>query len=349
MIRLTWRQFRTQAAVAAAALAVLAVILAVTGTRLAHLYDTSVASCGSEDACAGATNAFLTSDRSLQLGLNALMLVVPAILGIFWGAPLIARELETGTHRLAWTQSVTRPRWLAAKLGLVGVWSVGVAGLLSLMVTWWFGPLDGITANRFAPGPFDERAIVAMGYAAFAFALGAAMGLLIRRTLPAMAVTLVVFIAARLAFVQWIRPHLMPPVHRTITLVHAAIGFGIRGQGGPPTLFPEGLRIPNAWVYAPRILDGDGHPLTPSVVARACPNIAVPAHDQGGPATGVPAEVVGQLRACLRTIGRTYHEAVAFQPAGRYWTFQWIETAIFLVAALALAGLCFWWIRRRVS
>jgi len=69
--------------------------------------------------------------------MDAIILVVPALLGIFWGAPLVANELETGTYRLAWTQSVTRKRWLAAKLGLVGLWSMAVAGLLSFIVTLW--------------------------------------------------------------------------------------------------------------------------------------------------------------------------------------------------------------------
>ena len=86
------------------------------------------------------------------------MLVVPALIGMFWGAPLIARELETGTYRLAWTQGVTRKRWLAVKLGLVGLASMAVAGLLSLMVTWWSSPLDRVNADPFTL--FDQRGIV---------------------------------------------------------------------------------------------------------------------------------------------------------------------------------------------
>jgi len=88
------------------------------------------------------------------------------------GSTLVARELETGTYRLAWTQSVTRTRWLAVKLGVVGLASMVVAGLFSLMVTWWFSPIDRVNMTVFAT--FDQRNIVAVGYAAFAFALGAA-------------------------------------------------------------------------------------------------------------------------------------------------------------------------------
>ena len=70
----------------------------------------------------------------LQIALNTLVLVVPVLIGMFWGAPLIARELETGTFRLAWTQSVSRVRWLLVKLGLVGLAAIVVAGGLSLHV-----------------------------------------------------------------------------------------------------------------------------------------------------------------------------------------------------------------------
>ena len=68
--------------------------------------------------------------------LDGLVVLVPGIIGIFWGAPLVARELEAGTYRLAWTQSITRTRWLATKLGVVGLLSMVAAGLLSLMATW---------------------------------------------------------------------------------------------------------------------------------------------------------------------------------------------------------------------
>jgi hypothetical protein len=100
---------------------------------------------------------------------------VPAIIGMFWGAPLIARELEAGTFRVAWTQSVTRARWLAVKLGLAGLASMAAAGLVSLMVTWWSSrvdPLDPFGMNRLQPAMFGTRGIAPIGYAAFAFVLG---------------------------------------------------------------------------------------------------------------------------------------------------------------------------------
>ncbi len=123
MIRFASLQFRTQAAVAFGALAVFAVVLGLTGPYIVHLYDTTVATCGARGDCSSATATFLSSYRVLQ-DLGNVVIVLPTIIGIFWGAPLVAHGLETGTHRLVWTQSVTRTRWIAVKLGLVGLASM---------------------------------------------------------------------------------------------------------------------------------------------------------------------------------------------------------------------------------
>ncbi len=122
------------------------------------------------------------------------VLVVPGLIGVFWGAPLVAPELAAGTYRPAWTQGVTRSRWLAVKLGLIGLASVGAAGLLTLVVTWWASPVDRLDAlaaaaylpdvSRFQPLLFSERGVVPLGYAAFAFALGATAGALLPLLFP---------------------------------------------------------------------------------------------------------------------------------------------------------------------
>jgi hypothetical protein len=77
-----------------------------------------------------------------------------------------------------------------------------------LMVTWWSGPFDQAYQIRITPSVFHESGVVPVGYAAFAFALGVTAGLLIRRTLPAMAVTVVIFAAVQFAVPLWVRPHL---------------------------------------------------------------------------------------------------------------------------------------------
>ncbi len=156
--------------------------------------------------------------------LGALLIVLlPAVIGLFWGAPLIARELESGTFRLAWNQTVTRERWLAVKLGVLGLTSMALAGLLSLILGWWASPIDraadlqgaGGFQSRFFPLDFGTRGIAPIGYAAFAFALGVLVGLMVRRTVPAMGITLAAIIAVQIAFPLAIRPHLISPVRST--------------------------------------------------------------------------------------------------------------------------------------
>jgi hypothetical protein len=106
MSRFAWIQFRAQAAVVFGGLLIVAIILAITGPHLLHLYDTTVATCAKYSDCSTAASTFLQNDRALQILLDALVIVLPGVVGIFWGAPLVSRELETGAYRLAWTQSV---------------------------------------------------------------------------------------------------------------------------------------------------------------------------------------------------------------------------------------------------
>ena len=263
---------------------------------------------------------------------------------MFWGAPLVARELETGTYRLAWTQSVTRTRWLAVKLAVALAASILVTGLLSLAVTWWAEPVDRVQAYRFAPFVFAARDVVPIGYAAFACMLGAAAGLLIRRSVPAMAASLVAFVAVRLAVTYWVRPHLAAPAH-----TRAAIGtlsrLGFIETPTGVTFAPGSPTIPNALVLSGHLADRAGHAATADSLQRfvqqACPRIARP-HAAGGVSPGDPAA----FRACIARISARFQELVSYQPASRYWAFQWYETGIFLALALALAGACFWSIRR---
>jgi hypothetical protein len=350
MIWLAWRQFRTQAAVVVGLLVAIAIVLAVTGPHLVHVFDTTVASCAAHADCGTVTNAFTRSDEVLQK-LALLLLFVPALIGIFWGAPLVARELETGTHRLAWTQSVTRMRWLGIKVGLLGLATVAVAGLLSLMVTWWSSPLDRANMNLY--GSFDQRGLVPIGYAAVAFALGVTAGVIIRRTLPAMAVTLAVFVAIRVVVTQWVRPHLVAPLHRSVALNPTSMGYGSL-NGGPFMLQANPPNIANAWIYSNPIVDRSGAVLTPGFVARACPQLrgpvgAVPTGGSHAAAVPAPADTQAALNECVAKVGATFHEVVTYEPASHYWALQGWETAICLALALALAAISFWWVRHRLS
>jgi hypothetical protein len=347
VIWLTWRQFRSQAAVVFGVLAAIAVVLAVTGPHLVHLYD----ACKVTHSCN--QGSFTHTDNRLQIGLQTLLVVAPALIGIFWGAPLIAREFETGTFRLGWTQSVTRRRWLAVKLGVVGLVSVAVAGLLSLMVTWWSSPIDTANADRFGNAMFGLRDITPMGYAAFAFALGVTTGVLMRRTLPAMASTLVVFVAARLAESVWVRPYLMPPLRHAMAVTGAnGIGFSLTPTGLQVIANPP--NIPNGWAISSDIVNNAGQAPSAAFFKSACPSIANGIPGPGGGAASLRVKAPGgqppqAFQDCVAKVAAKYHEVVTYQPASRFWAFQGIETAIFVVLALLLAGLCFWWVRHRLA
>ena len=161
MIWLTWRQFRTQFVVVYALVAAACVWLAVTGPALARLARRN------QDVY----DLLTSNDRLLFNGGIAVLAVAPPVIGIFWGAPLVARELETGTCRLVWNQSVTRGRWLAAKLGFSVLATAVAVGILTTAITWWAHPLDGATGGqhgslawRLTPISFAMRGIVPIAY-----------------------------------------------------------------------------------------------------------------------------------------------------------------------------------------
>jgi len=335
VIRFAWLQFRMQAAVAAGALAIIAVVLALTGPALVHLYDSTIASCAAHHDCSTATTGFTGTDGPLQVFLDFLVLAVPLVIGMFWGAPLISREFEAGTFRLAWTQGVTRTRWLAVKLGLGAVASAVIAGLLSLMVSWWSSQLDQVNADPFDSLRFGVRDIVPIGYAAFAFALGLTAGLIVRRMLPAMLTALVGFVAAREAVTAWVRPHLFTALHQSLPITTATPVSIDQTSPGILKAFEStrGISLPDAWVYSVQIVDQAGHTPTTSFLSRACPL------GNYGPLNP---------RDCTARLAATFHQLVTYQPGSRYWPMQWYELAIFLSLSIVLGGFCFWWIRRPV-
>jgi hypothetical protein len=338
MIWTTWRQFRPQAIVAGAALAAVAIALAVTGPHLAGLYSSSgLATCASN--CGAKVSTFIGQVRGsatelVFYGGVFLSYAVPALIGIFWGAPLISREVESGSFRLAWNQSVTRRRWIAVKLGLVGLASMASAGLLSLMIGWWASPLyraagqasqTSLSISRLAPPLFGATGIAPVGYAAFAFALGVTAGLLVRRTIVAMAITLAIFAAIQILWPGFVRPHLISPVQTTQPL--SAVSFNGTGDYNNGILVlqigtVDGLP-PGTWITRSHAVNAAGQPITRAPLPCVSAQNFVP---------------------CLQSHG--IRMAVTYQPASRYWEFQWLETGIFLVLAAGLGGVCYWRIRR---
>jgi hypothetical protein len=318
MIWLTWRQLRTQAAVLYGAVALIVAALAVTGPGLAQQYRTS----GSK---------FLTSisgtDSDLYLLTCLVILAAPFVIGIFWGAPLVTRELDAGTHRLAWTLT-TRTNWLVTKLGITGLAAMTATGLLSIAVTWWAEPIDqAVAARDGVPGPgflifprlspelFDERGIAPLGYAAFAFVLGVTIGMIVRRTLPAMALTVPVLAVTQVAFSLWARPRLVAAEHLTTT-VTAANFLNIDMFNSMTVTVGQ----PGAWSLSQQTVNAAGHhPVSPPTWFYDCLGAR------------------NQAPCFTRLTALGYRQLVTLQPASNFWPLQWRETAIYLVLALLLA------------
>ncbi|MFI7218847.1 transmembrane transport protein [Micromonospora maritima] len=323
MIRFTLRQFRLPALAGA-------VLLALAGAGLLRL---------GADVRAVPDPARLP-DRYAQtmLFLAGGFALVPALLGAFWGAPLVARELETGTHRLVWNQSVPRGRWLTVKLAVTGLAAALVAGLLSAALTWAAAPVDRAAGDRFSTVLFGARGVAPVGYAVFALVLGAVTGLLLRRTLPAMAVVFLVVVAAQLAVPNLLRPHYLPPERITVPMTADAVNRA-RNLGsitGGPVV--GGLDVPGAWVT-------DISPLR-TADGRQLSDAAFGACFRDPPRTGATG-TFGDTAVCLGALD--LHVDLAYQPNRRFWPFQWIELALHLGAAGLLAALGRWHLRRRAG
>jgi ABC-type transport system involved in multi-copper enzyme maturation permease subunit len=347
MTWLTWRQFRVQAFTAAAVLVAFAILLAASGPHLARLYAASGITGCQAASCGQLASNFLQQVYAagtywlIYLFGVLIILAAPAIIGIFWGAPLIARELESGTSAVAWNQSVTRTRWLAVKLATGGLLAVAVTEGLSLMQGWWAAPIGravshggsgtSLAMNEFSSLVFATHGITPIGYAAFAFTLGATLGTLIRRTVPAMALTLAIFAAVQIIMPLWVRPQLFSPHHTTI-----AIGRGItlssNSQGNFVLTTGSLPGQPQAWILSSEAADAAGH------------------HVGTAPSACLQEVVNGASSSALDCLSsRGIRIAVTYQPASRYWAFQWTETAIYLALTLALAGYCFRRLGRRLS
>jgi hypothetical protein len=316
MTWLVWRQHRNQAYLAAAALAAFAVLLLVTGRQMASQYQSALTSCAASHACANLASTLTLGTNPALVVLVTLTVVVPCLLGVFWGGPLVAREVETGTSQFAWMQSITRRRWLSVKVGWVLLAAAVWSGAVSALVTWWSSPVNALNQQNFQPSQFDIQGIVPVGYALFAVALGIAAGTLLRRTLPALAVTLVVFIFLRLVIGQDLRSHYLSPVTRIFNFRHPyspkgsywLISQGLVGPGGRvPISQPSGGG-----------LSIDGLPI--NSMPSACRALIYQ-----GPVKTISCLTAHHLR-----------KFITYQPASRYWAFQGIETGIFVLLAAAL-------------
>ena len=316
MTWVTWRQYRYQGALAAALLAALAVVLLITGLHAAQVWHSALAGCMKDNSC-GSLSLSSPAFTNLVLATSA----VPLLPGLFWGAPSVAQELETGTNQFAWTQSITRRRWLAVKAGWLLLGAAVLAGAVSAVVTWWSGPDNALNADAFGATKFDITYIAPVGYAVFAMALGICAGALLRRTLPALAVTLAGLAALRV-LTTWLRPHYMTPVTAYYKLTGAAFT-----PTGSYLAISQGFISPQGQPVVAG--SGSNSYFNSMVVPAVCQN----ANENGSPLS------------CL--VAHGYQGYVTYQPASRLWAFQGIETGIFVALAAVLLAATFWILKRR--
>ncbi|MFD2762969.1 transporter [Micromonospora eburnea] len=326
MIWLTWRQHRKQALFTVVAFAALAALMIPIGLSMRHTFaDLGLPDCvrqlagtdptpESVSSCEGAFRQFTNRYGSLNL-LAVLLLVLPILVGLFWGAPLVAREVEHGTHRFVWTQGVGRTRWALVKFGLVGAAVVALAVCYGLGMSWFVSPLtEAAHEGRMGFMIFDLQGVAPIGYTLFAVALGIFAGTVWRRMLPAMAVTLVGFVGVRAAVAILARPHYQPA--RTLT-------FPIVGADRPMSR--------GDWVLSSGVRNADG------TMVAADTQIACPPGGQGPDGHACGAEL---------GLGPGAYNWQLYQPGSRFWLFQGIETGIFVVLALLLVYFAIRRIRR---
>jgi hypothetical protein len=272
---------------------------------LSHEYETL-------RACTDCTGVGLMSGYDLPRTIVNLSVAVPLVLGVFLGATVMAREAEQSTHVLAWTQSVTRRRWLVSKLAAVLLGTLAISAVLSALVTWWSGPLNSLQDFRFDGLQFDIQNLAPIGYSLFAVALGFAAGAVVRRTLPAVALTIAGFVGVRLLVELGLRP-------RFAAVRHTAT-----------SLFAPTPRTSGAWVMASRLVDPGGRIIDgPLRLPATCASAA----DRAG------------ADRCMSDHG--YRIVTTIQPGDRYWRFQWTEFGLFVALAAVLVGVGYLVVLRR--
>jgi hypothetical protein len=329
MAWVTWRQHRTALTGVAALLGALAVGLWLAGLHLHHAYAAAIA-ChpASSFACNNLVNSF--NGMYGFLGNGFLLQVVPVLIGAFLGAPVLARELESGTFRFAWTQGFGRWRWTLAKVVALGVAVTAAAGAISLLFSWYYQPYFPVrsqalyvskelpigTSSPFAPGLFDLRGVSFAAWTLAAFAIGCLAGALIRRVVPAIVATLVVYTGLAFAVGGFLRQHYLAP------------------------LVTSKLNIPDsAWVISQQWFTKSGRPASQSVLSQLLQRAPGQLFGKGG--------IPKSLTVWQYLAQHGYTQLTTYQPADRFWPFQWIEGGWLLALSVLLIAGTVWLVRRR--
>ncbi len=323
MIWLTWRQHRAAIVTIALVVAILGTIFIVTGQQMADAFQQlGVADCLAHPThpnCGDIVGSF-RDQYGAFIAASGWLSLLPAILGMLVGAPLVARELEHGTHRLVWTQSISAGRWLAIKLAILFAVTIAATIIITALMSWWHATSWSQLDGHMNPLMYDFEGIVPLAYTVFALALGIAAGVLLRRVVPAVAVALVGFLAVRLPMEFLLRARFQPPLTYTQDILTVL---------SPTTQTP----LHGAWNLGEGWIDGAGHPLADSAVFQACdPRVGGTKLD---------------LFQCIHNHG--WLAFTTYQPADRFWPFQGIEAGILLALAVGLLALAIWWVRKRIA
>jgi hypothetical protein len=231
MIWVSWRQHRSQAAACLGVLIALAVYAILLGTSMRTAFSShSLTACLARSqgtACPAAVTAFMNEFGSeVNVAFWSVTLIVPGLIGVLVGGPLIARELEYGTWRLAWSQSVPRARWLAVKLALVTGGLIVLGAAMTAVITWYRAPMDRLTGH-FEYNIYDFEGLVLTAYILCAFGFAVLAGLLLRRSIPAMVAAFIPWLAIRLVVEFVARPHFMAPLTARMNCSAGGCGEGI--------------------------------------------------------------------------------------------------------------------------
>ena len=323
MIWLTWRQHRYEGLTALAVLAVGGVFLLITGVSMTHtLQDSGLGSCLAQhpDTNNNGPCGFLATEFLNQyapfIPFAFALLVMPILFGVIVGAPLVAREYEQRIRLLLWMQSITRTRWVTVTLALVLGAGLLAVGALFVLLNWWYHPLDQLV-GKFNEVAFDFTGPVFFASSLMALTVGIAVGTLTRKTVLAIFLTLALIVAIRIVVEFNLRPNYQPQ-----TMVTWPLGQGRRlgNADAPITLGKED------WQIGSGFLDPQGNQTNGIRCNEANPTSPLQCAREGG-----------------------YRNYIAYQPASRFWTFQWIETGIYLAMSLLALGVTVWWVRKRLN
>lgn len=325
MIWLTWRQHRAEAkAGGLVLLAVIAALIAVGLKVRATAREAGLTACLASGGDCSTAIARIQHDFHWLPPFATGLVGLPLLAGMFWGAPLIAREIEGGTHRVAWTQSVTRLRWVSTKLLLIlGVTVVAALGLGALCA-WAFAPLLPAFGQRLSGNWFDIEGVAPAAYILFAVALGAMFGAVTRRVIPAMAATLAGFTAVRVYF-HIARKSFVPSRKHTVDFPMSTLFQKTDGDPIPGPGLPHNDVILNSTVLGPT--GHDPGPLSTDLLAPYCPASAIHGREIDS--------------ACLAKVANVQmHVVYEYIPGSAFWTLQVIEGLIFAGLAAVLAAIC---------